>query len=89
MRVEIGNPPGKKGSTGDVINWEWLLTKKLDFRENELVVVGADGDFESELHKGKPKEFLLREWSAENPSCEFVLYKTLTFPRLLHHGQGS
>lgn len=77
VRVEIGNPPGKKGSIGDAINWEWLLTKELEFWGGELVIVSADGDFESELHKGKPKEFLLREWKAKNPGCELVLYKTL------------
>lgn len=77
MRVEIGNPPGKKGSIGDAIHWEWLLTKEFNFLDDELIIVCADGDFESELHEGKPKEFLLREWKTKNPSCELVLYKTL------------
>ncbi|MBS0153009.1 MAG: DUF4935 domain-containing protein [Nitrospira sp.] len=76
-RVETGNPPGKKGSIGDAINWEWLLTKEMDLWDDELVVVSADGDFESELHKRKPKEFLLREWRAKNPGSELVLYKSL------------
>lgn len=77
MRVEMGNPPGKKGSIGDAINWEWLLTKEMEFSDDGLVIVSADGDFESELHRGKPKEFLLREWMAKNPKCEMVLYKSL------------
>jgi predicted nucleic acid-binding protein len=25
LRVDLGNPPGKKGSMGDAINWEWLI----------------------------------------------------------------
>jgi predicted nucleic acid-binding protein len=29
-RVDIGNPPGKRGSFGDAINWECLLSLKSD-----------------------------------------------------------
>ena len=27
LRVELGNPPGKKGSLGDAVIWETLLPK--------------------------------------------------------------
>lgn len=76
-RMNVGNPPGKKGSLGDAINWEWLLTQKPEFWESELVIISADGDFESELNKGRMKEYLLREWSKINPTCEIVLFKSL------------
>ena len=76
-RMNVGNPPGKKGSLGDAINWEWLLTQKADFWENELIIISEDGDFESELHKGKMKEYLSREWNGQNPNCEIVLFKSL------------
>lgn len=76
-RMNIGNPPGKKGSLGDAINWEWLLMQKPDFWENELIIISADGDFESELNKVKMKEYLIREWNLHNPTCEIVLFKSL------------
>lgn len=76
-RMNVGNPPGKNGSLGDAINWEWLLTQKPDFWENELIIISADGDFESELHKGKIKEYLIREWNQKNPDCEIILFKSI------------
>jgi predicted nucleic acid-binding protein len=65
-RMKVGNPPGKKGSLGDAINWEWLLAKEVSFWEGELIIISADGDFESELNKGKMKEYLMREWYEKN-----------------------
>lgn len=77
-RGEVGNPPGKKDSLGDGINWEWLLEQQVEFWEDELVIISADGDYESELTKGKPREYLWREWSKKNPGCNLVLEKSLT-----------
>lgn len=77
-RCEVGNPPGKKDSLGDGINWEWLLAQEIEFWDDELVVISADGDYESELIKGKPREYLLREWNKKNPGCNLVLEKSLT-----------
>lgn len=62
-RKDLGNPPGKASSIGDAINWEWLL-ETVPNGEN-LVIISSDGDFESELLQGMPKEFLLREWDRE------------------------
>lgn len=78
LRTDIGNPPGKKGSIGDAINWEWLLDQETEFWDDELILISADGDFESELTNGKPKEFLLREWEKKNPECHLLLEKSLT-----------
>lgn len=41
----VGNPPGKKGSLGDAINWEALLSDVPD--GEDLYLVSADGDFAS------------------------------------------
>jgi hypothetical protein len=78
LRADLGNPPGKKGSIGDAINWEWLLSQEMDFWEDELILISADGDFESELSKGQPREYLLREWSSKHPSSALILSKSLT-----------
>lgn len=77
-RCELGNPPGKKDSLGDGVNWEWLLEQEIDFWDDELIIISADGDYESELTKGKPREYLLREWSTRNTGCKLVLVKSLT-----------
>lgn len=76
-RCEVGNPPGKKDSLGDGINWEWLLEQEIGFWDDELIIISADGDYESELTKGKPREYLLREWNKKNPGCRLVLEKSL------------
>lgn len=77
-RCEVGNPPGKKDSLGDGINWEWLLEQEIEFWDDELVIISADGDYESELTKGNPREYLLREWNKKNAGCRLVLEKSLT-----------
>lgn len=85
-RMEIGSPPGKRDSLGDAINWEWLLDRGGDFGSESLVLVSSDGDFESELTKGRPREYLSREWKQRNPSSSLRLMKSLqeflreTFP---------
>ena len=77
LRSNVGNPPGKRASLGDAINWEWLLEQEIEFWDDELIIISADGDYESELSKGKPKEYLLREWNDKNTSCELKLEKSL------------
>ena len=76
-RTNIGNPPGKKGSIGDAINWEWLLEQEISANTAEVVILSGDGDFESELVKGNLKEFLLREWARQHPNCTPRLEKSL------------
>jgi predicted nucleic acid-binding protein len=78
LRVDLGNPPGKKGSMGDAINWEWLIQSQVPDGVREIVIVSGDGDFESELSKGELREFLLREWNERHPSCLLSLDKSLT-----------
>lgn len=73
-RKELGNPPGKANSLGDAVNWEWLLESTPE--GESLVIISSDGDFESELLKGRPKEFLLREW-ARAKKGDLELFKGL------------
>lgn len=63
----------------DAINWEWLLEQDVVFWDKELVLISADGHYESELTKGKPKEFLLREWNTRNPDCRLVAGLTFAY----------
>ena len=57
-RTEVGNPPGKADSLGDALNWEWLLEQEIEFWDDELILISSDNDYESELIKGKPREFV-------------------------------
>lgn len=75
LRHQLGNPPGKKDSLGDAVNWEWLLSKATDF--DDLTIISSDGDYESELVPAKPREFLVREWENVAPMGELTLYKGL------------
>lgn len=84
-RHSRGNPPGKGSRIGDEVNWEWLLAKFP--KGNDLHIVSADGDYESDLHPTEPREFLLREWHAQKQS-NLYLHKSLppflkaTFPQI-------
>jgi PIN domain len=60
IRVELGNPPGKRGSIGDAVNWEALLTHQPP---DHLFFVTDDADFYSPLDGAIPREFLTAEWA--------------------------
>ena len=51
LRIEIGNPPGKKGSIGDAINWESLLATLSS--DDDLCFVSDDKDFRSRIDDNK------------------------------------
>lgn len=74
LRVELGNPPGKRGGLGDAVNWEWLLNHAPN--GEKLIIVSIDGDFESVLVQEKVKEYLFREWK-KRKGAEIDLYKSL------------
>jgi predicted nucleic acid-binding protein len=64
-RHNVGNPPGKKDSLGDAINWELLLlefSRKGKREKRDLCIISSDGDFRSELDDDEPKPFLVKEW---------------------------
>lgn len=74
IRRDLGNPPGKPNALGDAINWEWLLENIA--AGEDLHIISADGDFESELTPGELRQFLIREW-AELKKSGIELYKGL------------
>jgi predicted nucleic acid-binding protein len=73
-RQEFGRPPGKSGSIGDALNWEWLL--EIMPEGVDLHIISADGDYESELYPSVSKDYLAREWSSAKKS-ELHLHKSL------------
>lgn len=76
-RVELGNPPGKKGSLGDAINWEFLL-ENVPVSEN-LYMISEDGDFASQLQPNNLAEFLSREWNTKKNSKVFYYHRLSDF----------
>jgi hypothetical protein len=74
-RHRLGNPPGKRDSLGDSMNWESLLS--VVPMGAELVLVSADRDYASKLDPQLVDEFLFTEWS-EVKKARVLLYDSLT-----------
>ncbi len=73
-RFNLGNPPGKKGSYGDAVNWECLLDC---IEEGEdLFFISMDKDFSSTGFKDSFHPFLLKEWKTKKKS-NIYFYKAL------------
>jgi hypothetical protein len=66
MRRIIGNPPGKKDSLGDQINWETILAHVPE--GTELHIVADDGDYRSPLNDKMAHQFLIEEWKQKKDS---------------------
>lgn len=75
QRVELGNPPGKKGSIGDAVIWENLLAKTLN--KEDIYIISDDTDFRSPLDSGKLNEFLWQEWVSRKQS-ELYFHRRLS-----------
>jgi len=60
QRHNIGNPPGKKDSFGDAINWEALL--KEGPNAQAMYFITDDKDYYSPLGENVFNSFLLGEW---------------------------
>lgn len=75
LRRELGNPPGKKETLGDQINWEILLRGCPD--TEDLHLVSRDGDFHGNVIDGVPNNFLSREWK-EKKQANIFIYKGLS-----------
>lgn len=73
-RYEIGNPPGKKGSLGDAINWECLLDSVYDF--DDIYFISGDSDYVSELDENEFSNLLKDEWK-EIKYSEIIFFKSL------------
>lgn len=75
-RLDVGNPPGKKGDPcGDAINWEILL-KEVPERE-DLYLITDDRDYLSQVNDNNIAQFLLEEWQKRKKSNIFF-YKRLS-----------
>ena len=75
IRYEIGNPPGKKESLGDAINWESLLKNIVN--GSDLCFISDDKDFISPLNNNKFNPFLYDEWKNKKES-ELIFFKSLS-----------
>ena len=64
FRMDKGNPPGKKGSFGDAINWECLLAT---LNPNcDLYFIAEDKDWRSTWNEEEFEAFLRWEWKSKN-----------------------
>ena len=79
-RHDKGNPPGKRNSLGDAINWECVLKHFDNGTDNEEInffIISGDGDFTSTLKNSQLSHFLLEEWGKKfNTDISF-------FPKLI------
>jgi predicted nucleic acid-binding protein len=62
-RQELGNPPGKRDSLGDAVNWESLLAGVP--AKEPLCLVSGDADYSSPLDDAQLNSFLRAEWQEE------------------------
>jgi predicted nucleic acid-binding protein len=75
LRYDLGNPPGKKGSLGDAVNWEALLSAVPSGKD--LYFITDDKDFSSPLNEDDFNGFLAAEWSKEKRS-DVIFYKRIS-----------
>jgi hypothetical protein len=75
IRMDIGNPPGKKGSCGDAINWEALLQEVP--RGEALYFVTDDGDYFSPLDDNSFDPFLIQDWK-DSKDSQLIFYRKLS-----------
>ena len=75
LRYDLGNPPGKKGSYGDAVNWECLLATVGDGQD--LYFVAGDQDYCSEIDKEEFSPFLRHEWVNRKEST-ILFFKRLS-----------
>lgn len=74
LRYDLGNPPGKKNSYGDAVNWECLLENIPD--GEDLYFISDDKDYCSEFCKDQFNIYLLTEWDSKKKS-QIHFYRSL------------
>jgi PIN domain len=74
-RVELGSPPGKRGSLGDAINWECLLTVCPKGRDLHLVT--GDSDYVSKMDRERVSTYLADEWR-QSKNSRIVLHSRIS-----------
>lgn len=65
-RTHHGKPPGKRGSCGDSVHWEWLLLAVP--KKEDLSIISNDRDYESPLQADKLSAYLGEEWRLKKAS---------------------
>jgi hypothetical protein len=75
LRMEVGNPPGKKDSLGDALNWEALLDSAPE--KAELHFISGDKDYCSVLDEEAFNDFLSQEWRAKKKS-DLIFYRRIS-----------
>jgi predicted nucleic acid-binding protein len=78
-RMDLGNPPGKKGSLGDAVVWESLL--EVTAKGEALHFVSDDGDYFSPLDTDSFDPYLLHEWATEKNSRLYAYKRLSSFLR--------
>jgi PIN domain len=76
-RLDVGNPPGKKGSLGDALNWEALL--EACPQGVDLHVLSADNDFVSKMDSERVSDYLASEWLKAKGSRVYLHRQISTF----------
>lgn len=74
-RRDLGDPPGKRDSLGDQVNWEVLLDNVP--KGSDLHLITQDGDFFSKLAKDSPDRAISMEWR-DKKSGELKVYRSLS-----------
>jgi predicted nucleic acid-binding protein len=74
-RYDLGNPPGKKGSCGDAVNWECLLSEVAD--NEDLYFISDDRDYCALSNEEEFCHFLRREWN-DKKAGRIVFFKRLS-----------
>ncbi len=74
-RSELGNPPGKRDSYGDAINWEMLIDSVPN--AEDLYLITDDKDYISQIDTNNLSEFLVDEWKKEK-GADIFLYRKLS-----------
>ena len=79
-RYDLGNPPGKKGSYGDALNWESLLKEACQPHLGDtydLCFISDDKDYISAIDSDNFNSFLEEEWKEKKQTCIYF-YKDLS-----------
>lgn len=74
-RRDVGNPPGKRGSLGDALNWEALLEAVPD--GEDLYFISDDADYSSVFDKDTFNSFLSDEWRLAK-QAKIIFYRRLS-----------
>lgn len=74
-RIELGNPPGKKGSMRDALNWESLLKKSP--KNIDIHLITDDKDYICVLNTDELNNFMKNEW-VKTKSSNIYFYRKLS-----------